>query len=99
MTGPVLHGRRRSSTAYRVGIALALKALRYRSVSHDLRTRAQPDALTFADWYIAPRLFSVGRFAADLSAFPGTFTASERAHIHPAFVVGHLSNLPSGDAP
>ncbi len=36
-----LHGYWRSSAAYRVRLALALKGLSYTSVAHDLRTGAQ----------------------------------------------------------
>lgn len=39
-----LHGYWRSSAAYRVRIALALKGLEYAQVPHDLRTGAQRDA-------------------------------------------------------
>jgi maleylpyruvate isomerase len=43
-----LHGYWRSSAAYRVRLALALKGLPYASVAHDLRTGAQraPDFRT-----------------------------------------------------
>lgn len=39
-----LHGYWRSTTAYRVRIALALKGLEYAQVTHDLRTGAQREA-------------------------------------------------------
>jgi maleylpyruvate isomerase len=39
-----LHGYWRSTTAYRVRIALALKGVEYAQVTHDLRTGAQRDA-------------------------------------------------------
>lgn len=40
----ILHGYWRSTTAYRVRIALALKGVAYDQVNHDLRTGAQRDA-------------------------------------------------------
>lgn len=41
MTMPVLHGYWRSTASYRVRIALNLKGIEYRQVTHDLRTGAQ----------------------------------------------------------
>ena len=43
MSDPVLHGYWRSGAAYRVRIALGLKGIAYRQVTHDLRTGAQKD--------------------------------------------------------
>lgn len=43
MSGIVLHGYWRSSASYRVRIALNLKNVPYRQVTHDLRTGAQRD--------------------------------------------------------
>lgn len=51
MNGIVLHGYWRSSAAYRVRIALNLKSVVYRQVSHDLRRGEQRDAAYLA---IAP---------------------------------------------
>lgn len=43
MSDPVLHGYWRSGAAYRVRIALGLKGIAFRQVTHDLRTGAQKD--------------------------------------------------------
>jgi maleylpyruvate isomerase len=58
MTDLVLHGYWRSSAAYRVRIALNLKGLDYRQVSHDLRTGQQrdPDYLAIAPHGLVPAL-------------------------------------------
>lgn len=60
---PILHGYWRSSAAYRVRIALNLKALDYRQVSHDLRTGAQtaPDYRSLAPQGLVPVLEMDGR--------------------------------------
>ncbi|MFT4025759.1 MAG: maleylacetoacetate isomerase [Novosphingobium sp.] len=44
MNGLVLHGYWRSSASYRVRIALNLKGVEYRQVTHDLKTGAQRNA-------------------------------------------------------
>ncbi|MDX3900073.1 MAG: maleylacetoacetate isomerase [Sphingobium sp.] len=56
MTGLTLHGYWRSSAAYRVRIALALKGLDYGQVTHDLRTGAQraSDYLALAPHGLVP---------------------------------------------
>jgi maleylpyruvate isomerase len=58
MTDLTLHGYWRSSAAYRVRIALNLKGMRYRQVSHDLRTGEQraPDYLAIAPHGLVPAL-------------------------------------------
>ncbi|NIJ15937.1 maleylacetoacetate isomerase [Sphingobium vermicomposti] len=55
---PVLHGYWRSSAAYRVRIALNLKGIDHRQVSHDLRTGAQtaPDYRRLAPQGLVPAL-------------------------------------------
>ncbi len=56
VTDLILHGYWRSSAAYRVRIALALKGLDYAQVTHDLRTGAQraPDYLAIAPHGLVP---------------------------------------------
>lgn len=58
MSDVVLHGYWRSSAAYRVRIALALKGVAYRHVAHDLRTGAQrsADYLAIAPHGLVPAL-------------------------------------------
>jgi maleylpyruvate isomerase len=58
MTELTLHGYWRSSAAYRVRIALNLKGVRYRQVSHDLRLGEQcdPDYLAIAPHGLVPAL-------------------------------------------
>lgn len=58
MTDLTLHGYWRSSAAYRVRIALNLKSVRYRQVSHDLRIGEQrdPDYLAIAPHGLVPAL-------------------------------------------
>lgn len=58
MSGIVLHGYWRSGAAYRVRIALALKGLDHRQVTHDLRTGAQrsPDYLALAPHGLVPAI-------------------------------------------
>lgn len=53
-----LHGYWRSSAAYRVRIALALKNLRWETITHDLRANEQqaPDFLTLAPQGLVPVL-------------------------------------------
>jgi maleylpyruvate isomerase len=63
MTKPVLHGYWRSSAAYRVRIALALKGVAYTQVSHDLRTGEQgaADYLALAPQGLVPALEADGQ--------------------------------------
>lgn len=58
MSDIVLHGYWRSSAAYRVRIALHLKGLEYRQLSHDLRKGEQraPDYLAIAPHGLVPAL-------------------------------------------
>lgn len=61
--GIILHGYWRSSAAYRVRIALNLKGVDYRQVTHDLREGAQrqPDYLALAPHGLVPALVSAER--------------------------------------
>lgn len=63
MSGLVLHGYWRSTAAYRVRIALSLKGVDYRQVSHDLRRGDQRDAayLALAPHGLVPALEADGR--------------------------------------
>jgi maleylpyruvate isomerase len=63
MSEMLLHGYWRSSAAYRVRIALNLKGLLYRQITHDLRTGAQrlQDYLAIAPHGLVPAIEYEGR--------------------------------------
>lgn len=62
MSGIVLHGYWRSSAAYRVRIALALKGVKVEHIAHNLRTGAQhgPEYLAIAPHGLVPAIEAEG---------------------------------------
>lgn len=57
------------------------------------------DALTLADVYLAPQLYSARRFKVDLAPYPRLVAAGERAAEHPAFAAAHPDAQPGADNP
>ena len=57
------------------------------------------DALTLADVYIAPQLYSAGRFGVDLEPWPRIRAAAGAAAALPAFVHAHPDAQPDADRP
>ena len=55
------------------------------------------DALTLADVYLAPQVYSAGRFGVALDAWPRLRAAAERAAEHPAFLQAHPDRHPDAD--
>lgn len=85
----ILHGYWRSSAAYRVRIALALKGLGYESQGHDLRTGAQKaaDYLALNPQGLVPALQVDG---AVLTQSPAIMEWLEEAHPTPALLPADL---------
>lgn len=55
------------------------------------------DQLTLADVYLAPQIYSAGRFEVDLRPYPRIRAAAERAAVHPAFAAAHPDAQPDAD--
>ena len=55
------------------------------------------DALTLADVYLAPQVYSAARFGVPLDAWPHLRAAAERAAQHPAFLQAHPDRQPDAD--
>jgi maleylpyruvate isomerase len=55
------------------------------------------DALTLADVYLAPQVYSAARFGVALDAWPRLRAAAERAAEHPAFIQAHPDRQPDAD--
>jgi maleylpyruvate isomerase len=55
------------------------------------------DALTLADVYLAPQVYSAGRFGVDLGRWPRLRAASDRAAGHPAFQQAHPDAQPDAE--
>ena len=56
------------------------------------------DAISLADVYLTPQLYSAGRFGVDLSPYPRVRAAAERAAENPAFRRAHPDAQPDADA-
>ena len=56
------------------------------------------DALTLADVYLAPQVYSARRFGVDLAAWPRLRAVADRAATHPAFQRAHPDAQPDADA-
>lgn len=59
---------------------------------------AYGDAVTLADVYLAPQLYSARRFGVDLGPYPKLVAAGERAGELPAFTAAHPDRQPDADA-
>ena len=57
------------------------------------------DAVTLADVYLAPQVYSAGRFGVELTAWPRLRAAADRAASHPAFIQAHPDTQPDADRP
>ena len=56
------------------------------------------DAVTLADVYLAPQVYSAARFGVELASWPRIRAVAERAALHPAFVQARPDAQPDADA-
>lgn len=59
---------------------------------------AYGDAITLADVYLAPQLYSARRFKVDLAPYPRLAAAGARAAEHPAFAAAHPDRQPDAQS-